>query len=255
MSKLFNVPEVVGKEEWRDVVGFEGFYQVSNLGRIRSVARICTDGKEVKGQIRKVQGSTYLSIDLWKDGKNFNKSVHRIVAEAFLPNPSNLPEVNHKDSNPQNNSVDNLEWVTCSENSRHRLANQTSYKYRREVKCLETGEIFRSISAAGRSVQASTQQVIDSIHSESCCKGVTFVYTDGMPEDKEAYLEAAHAKYQNYHKRPTMQNSKKVRVVETGEIFDSMASTARYYQIDSTTVADRIREHRTVRGLTFEFVE
>jgi len=250
---LFNLTEE-DLETWRDIEGFEGYYQVSNLGRVKGVARDLPDGKHIKEKIREPQGSTYLAIDLWKDNKSHNKLVHRLVAQAFLPNPDNLPEVNHKDGNPRNNSVANLEWVSSSSNTAHRLATKGT-SYRKSVQCLETGEIFTSISAASRSVNASTQQVIDSINSKSCCKGKTFAYTDQLPEDVESYISAAHAKYQTFHRRPNMKNSRKVRAIETGQIFDSMAEASRFYNCDTATIRNRINAKKAFNGITLEYVE
>lgn len=242
-------------EEWRDVVGFEGFYQVSNLGRIKSLERVTSDNKHLCERILTPQGSTYLSIDLWREGHGYNKSIHRLVAEAFLPNPDNLPEVNHKDDSPRNNYVTNLEWVTSSDNSRHRVKQGKPSSYGKAVKCLETGHIFDSLSAAGRSVAASTQQVIDSINVQGCCKGYTFVYMNNIPEDEEAYMQQALSKYQSFHKHPNMQNSRSVKAVESGQIFDSIAAAARYYNCDTATITNRIKANKAFNGVTLEFVE
>ena len=104
--------------EWKDIVGYEGHYQVSNTGKIRSVDRYIKDrrlGKRfAKGYILKPELSKngYLYVNLNKDGKIKHCTVHRIVAQAFIPNPYNLPCVNHKDENRGNNNADNLEWIT-----------------------------------------------------------------------------------------------------------------------------------------------
>ena len=102
-------------EEWRDIAGYEGLYQVSNLARVRSVDRIInavlrgtTYTRNIKGRVlrqRKIYRG-YCAITL----KNKSLFIHRIVAEAFVPNPDNLPEINHKDENKLNNRADNLEW-------------------------------------------------------------------------------------------------------------------------------------------------
>ncbi len=111
---------------WEDVVGWEGLYQVSNFGEIRSLDRKTggptKHGRVVKGKLRKpliVRG--YLSINLIdkKSGKSTRNGVHVFVAHAFIPNPENKPCVNHKDGNKQNNHVSNLEWCTHRENSIH----------------------------------------------------------------------------------------------------------------------------------------
>lgn len=101
------------QEEWRDVVGFDG-YQVSNLGKIRGLDRLDCIGKVVHGKEKRTKRNNrgYVMASLRKDGAEHTKLIHRLVAEAFIPNPNNYPQVNHKDEDKENNSVDNLEWCT-----------------------------------------------------------------------------------------------------------------------------------------------
>lgn len=119
-------PEYAETQEiWKDVNGYEGHYQVSNYGQVRSVDRIVVrmyrGGFSKAGKIVKpyVTPKGYLRIQLSKDGKLKNFMVHRLVALAFIENPNNKPEVNHKDGNKRNNFLENLEWVTSSENQIH----------------------------------------------------------------------------------------------------------------------------------------
>lgn len=256
MSKLFNINY---EEEWRPIKGFEGIYSVSSLGRVRNEARfVRRNNTQVKIPQRFLtpQGSRYLSVSLWVENRYCNKMVHRLVAEAFVPNPDNLPEVNHKDLNTLNCRADNLEWVTTSENHVHRVENtKGSRPYRKQVKCLDTGEIFSSISAAGRSVDADATQIIESIQSRSCCKGKTFVYVTDLPVDEQQYLKQARSKYQDFHYRPIMKNSRKVRVVESSQEFDSIASASKYFKCDEATISNRIKAGKAFNGVTLVFVE
>ena len=99
-------------EIWKDIDGFDGDYQVSSYGRIKSLKKNVE--KILKTHTNKKTGYAY--VGLCKDGKVFTNTVHRIVAEAFIPNPDNLPCVNHKDEDKLNNNVDNLEWCTYEYN-------------------------------------------------------------------------------------------------------------------------------------------
>lgn len=102
-----------------------GIIEVSNFGRVRTLDRIVPRGKYtqfIKGLILKQydNGNGYLHVVLSMNGKTITKKVHRLVAETFIPNPDNLPEVNHKDCNRANNSVENLEFCTRSYNRQYR---------------------------------------------------------------------------------------------------------------------------------------
>ena len=109
-------------EEWKSIPGYEGLYEVSNLGRVRSLDRYvktCYEAYKLhKGKILSPakDKNGYLKVHLCYNGKHNIIRVHRLVAQAFLLNPDNLPEVNHKDEDKTNNSVDNLEWCDRSYN-------------------------------------------------------------------------------------------------------------------------------------------
>ena len=112
-------------EIWKPIKGYEGLYEVSNYGRIRSFD---TYRKGRNGSIRFCKGRIlkfhthqqgYLYVGLWKNNKHKTYKVHRLVAQAFLPNPHNYPCVNHKDENKTNNNVDNLEWCTYEYNNKY----------------------------------------------------------------------------------------------------------------------------------------
>lgn len=108
-------------EEWRDIKGYEGLYQVSDLGRVKSLNYNKTGEERLMKpyKISKKSENTYYLIQLHKDGKKYRKRVHRLVAEAFIPNPNGLPDINHKDENGLNNRVDNLEWCNAKYNNNY----------------------------------------------------------------------------------------------------------------------------------------
>ena len=117
---------MIQDEVWKDIEGYEGLYQVSNFGNIKSLARIVHSEKrsdyKIKEKVLKQSDTTtgYKKVELHKDNeKRKSFKVHRLVAQAFIPNPENKREVNHIDGNKHNNNANNLEWVTSSENKLH----------------------------------------------------------------------------------------------------------------------------------------
>lgn len=120
-------------EEWRPVVGYEGFYEVSNTGKVRSLDR-CVQQRNMYKEVTHIYRGRELKLKKHRDGylvatlckgktmKCFQ--VHRIVASAFIPNPDRLPQINHKDENKQNNNVNNLEWCTSKYNNNYGTRSQ-----------------------------------------------------------------------------------------------------------------------------------
>lgn len=114
------------EEIWKDIIGYEGYYKISNLGRVKSLARniYYKDGsfsryKPETIKKNKINTDGYYSITLSVNCHNKTIAIHRLVAQAFIPNPNNLPEVNHKDFNRKNNCVDNLEWCDHKDNVKY----------------------------------------------------------------------------------------------------------------------------------------
>lgn len=139
-------------EIWKDIVGYEGYYKVSNKGNVRSVVRKDSIGRKCGGRKRKhfCREGGYPDVSLYKDGLRKQKLVHRLVAEAFIPNPNGLPEVNHLDENKKNNCVENLEWCTSKYNTNHGTLIERLSKKVRAVN-IKTGEVitFNSTQEAG----------------------------------------------------------------------------------------------------------
>lgn len=183
------------EEIWRDIPGFEGYYQASTLGRIRSVARTVEYVKHYEdnhvvakhhfpSRIR-MPGITagYRSLVLSIDGIHKDVLVHRLVALTFIPNPENLPQVDHIDGNRENNTVSNLRWVTNKENIHNSIdrGEHTSQVYRsgRKVRCVEDDKIFETMSAAERHYNIPAGMISAGIKSRQKVHGNTFVLYGG----------------------------------------------------------------------------
>lgn len=152
-------------EEWRDIIGYEGIYQISNLGRVKSLNYNNT-GKE---GLRELDDDKYgyKVINLYKNGKGKRYSVHRLVAIAFIPNPNNLPQVNHINEIKNDNRVENLEWCTNEYNHNYGTRNKRSGESKsKKVKCITTGEIFRSSTEGSKKYKISPSLI------RRCCRGI-----------------------------------------------------------------------------------
>jgi hypothetical protein len=127
-------------EIWHPCAGFETHYEVSNLGNVRSIERVANNGHN--NGVRRLQSkmlkpclskSGYLLVSFCVDNIKSNHNVHRLVARAFIRNESNKPQVNHKDGDKLNNSVENLEWATASENTKHAYGVLNVFHYKRNL--------------------------------------------------------------------------------------------------------------------------
>lgn len=147
-------------EIWKDIKGYEGLYIISNTGRIAKLLH------------PKINKDGYCEQGLVKDSKKKSKRIHRLVAEAFIPNPDGLLEVNHIDENKSNNNVENLEWCDHKYNTTHgtrieriRHAQRNRADRSKPVMCIETGIVYPSINEAARQTGADRNTIAD------VCKG------------------------------------------------------------------------------------
>lgn len=179
-------------EQWKDIPNYEGIYQASNLGRIKSLERMVKykNGahKPQKENIsyQRRSRNTYLLVGLYKEGSEKKALVHRLIAMAFLPNNEAKAAVNHKDGNKANNSVENLEWVTNSENMKHSYA---------VLGCKapwtgKKGKLFWKSKAVNKlSIEGEVLETFDSctLAGESLGVGATWISACCLGKAKTAY--------------------------------------------------------------------
>lgn len=174
-------------EEWRAIEGYDGLYEVSNTGKVRSNNYL---GHGKQKELSQWNNGGYLRVTMRENGKSIKRLVHRLVAEAFILNPENKPEVNHKDGNKLNNNVDNLEWSTRKENLDHADATglragsikailSSNRRLSRPIIAtnIETGEekYFESIQAAQREIGTKDINAVLS-GKQKKAKGHTYRY-------------------------------------------------------------------------------
>lgn len=186
------------QEEWRDIAGYEGLYQVSNFGRVKSLERKI---KYPNGTLHTyherilrvyVTKNGYSSVALGKGGQNTRFNIHRLVAKSFLENRDHLPQVNHIDGDKNNNNVCNLEWCTASDNIKHMYRELGMLPSRRKkVRCVETQEVFNSITDAAKSVEISRESIRDCVNGrQNTCRGLHWIaeLDGGSGSDNPPYI-------------------------------------------------------------------
>lgn len=187
------------EELWVDVKDYEGLYQVSNLGRVKSLDRINKHSEGniriIKGKILKIQINNkrggYCEISIHKEGHEKRFRLNRLVAIHFIPNPNNLPEVNHIDGKKENNRADNLEWMTSIENKHHGWENNlyTGNHIKKQIICNETGEVYESITDASLKIPCDRRYLQRHLNGErKTVKGFTYSYkTDAFKKELDEY--------------------------------------------------------------------
>lgn len=172
--------------EWKTIEGYEGLYEVSNDGCVRSLDRMvtfndkgsmCTSLRRGKMMSPFTDKSGYKGVSLYKEGRGKHFLVHRLVAMAFIPNENCLPEVNHKDENKSNNCVDNLEWCTSQYNGAYGLRPN---KYKKAVaQCDAEGNVlrvFRSVTEAAKAMGCHYTCISHALRDRTKLKGYYFTY-------------------------------------------------------------------------------
>lgn len=147
-------------EEWKDIEGYEGLYQISNKGRVKSLVGWNGHKYISREKILKPSKTStgYWKVDLHKNGKKKSLKLHRVIASAFIPNPNNLPFINHIDSNPLNNSLENLEWCTPKYNSQYSYEHGNHKRKINEKDAIElyNGDGTTSVTRVAKALGVST---------------------------------------------------------------------------------------------------
>ena len=174
------------KEIWKDIKGYEGYYQISNMGRVKSLERTVWNGRGYRKMPEKIlkpqkNRNGYLQVPLSKEGTEKKYYIHRLVANAFIPNPQGLPEINHLSEDKTDNRAENLEFCTSQYNKEYSQAKAVIAVNKVSGLIME----FNSIMEAERTLGIDKSSIV------RCCKGkqksavgYTFAYVDQEEEIK-----------------------------------------------------------------------
>lgn len=174
-------------EIWKDIEGYEGIYKISNLGNVKSLERTLWNGHTYytyKERLLKksINHNGYYTVRLSKDGKGVNYLLHRLLAIAFIPNPDNLPIINHKDGNKLNINLDNLEWSTYKDNNEHAIETGLN-KVAKKIKAIDVGTnevmYFESAREADRVLGVGYKNISACLNGrQKTCGGYKWEFSD-----------------------------------------------------------------------------
>ena len=219
------------KETWKDIEGYEGLYQVSNLGKVKSL----NYNKTSESKLLKLQKNSngYTRVVLYKNRKPKVCLVHRLVAQAFIPNPNNLPQINHKDEDKANNSVDNLEWCTYLYNNTYGTAIERATEKRKGYK--HSKETRGKISEANKGRKFTYEQKRKMSESKKGNKNPMY----GMTGNKNPMYGRVN------EKNP---NARKVICITTGQIFNTIKEAGIEMKTQGSHITSCCRGERKSSG-------
>lgn len=256
------------QEEWRPVVGYEGMYEISNLGRVKSIERDMTgmrrnrDGSyapyvfHVKERILKQgrRADGYSDVSLSRNGVTILHCIHRLLAEAWVPNPNNYNYVNHIDLDKTNNSLDNLEWVSNSGNMNHavqRYANPQSIA----IYCKETGQVYSSMGQCDKALGLKEGNTWATIHLGRNYGYTLTVATDSQVAEAKANIDAECSWTFSQPKKGRLHPIRKIKCIDTQEVFDTLTQAAKVTHRSEDSIRASIRNKSCTSGLTFYYLD
>ena len=210
-------------EIWKDIPGYEGRYQASNLGRIKSILRGETRIKKLYLDRR-----GYFQVCINVNGKQYNKSVHRLIAKTFIKNPDNKPCIDHINTVRTDNRVENLRWVTYKENSNNELTKEHISEANKGRELSEEHKIKIKLSRKNIDIKGEKNPFYGKTHSE---------------ESKRKMSVSKRG-----------QNGVKIKCLNTGDVFISAGEVGRELGVDSSSVIKCCKgKLKTVKGYRFEY--
>lgn len=223
-------------EIWKDVIGYEGIYRISDLGNVFIV-------KSSRLKFVNVANSGYRFAALSKNGKTKNFYIHRLVATHFIPNPENKPYVGHIDNNQINNCQSNLGWCTQQENMDHAkscgrvMANENHYKTKLNKELVL--EIYNKIS---QGIETNALALEYGITSKLCVAIAS----------NTIYQGTYNLTPISFRRKP---RGNRIRCIETNQVFNSIASLSNTYNLNRSAISRQLKgKGKTVGGYTFELV-
>ena len=242
-------------ETWRAVPGYEGYYEVSNMGDVRSIDRHIVDKRGlnycIKGKLLSKCNTSqgYLVVVLSKNGKSKTISIHRLVATAFLPNPKNLYAVNHKDGNKKNNCITNLEWCTLEYNNIHAMMNGLAPATHIVAINQVSGFISEFLSAKQFEIITNSRNASYCLQHDKVCNRYRLFYADDQ-------MNLKRSKQLNKIQSIGGNSPIPIRCIESGETFPSITKCGKFFHIDDELIRHAVR-HGTgyVKKLNLTFEE
>ena len=256
------------EEAWRPVIGYEGLYEISNLGRVKSVERyvsyIRTEKhgethqvtQHVKEHIltqgRRVDG--YADVSLSKQGVTILHCVHRLLAEAWIPNPHKYNYVNHIDLDKTNNNLDNLEWISNQGNVLHGVA-RYSNPQSIPIYCKETDTVYASMGECERALGLSSGSARLIIYKNRESIYTLSLASESQINDAKHQIAAKCSWTFQKQKKGRLHPIRKIKCIETQQVFNTLTEAVKLTKFNEDAIRNSIRRKECCKTLTFYYLD